>query len=91
MTIKAVLKDPMTEAWILVEGWLMSANVEEDREEAELASYGRERLLNSVNTPVINFDLQFRSKGYTVVTDEWVAKRYPTQYREELERRKELE
>lgn len=86
MTIKAVFFEPSSQAWILVEGWLMSANVEEDREEAELASYGRERLLNSVNTPVINFDLQFRSKGYTVVTDEWIA-----QNMEELGQRKELE
>lgn len=91
MTIKAVFFEPNSQAWILIEGLLTSWRMEQDTEDVTHVHFGRERLVNTTRNPVINFDLQFSAREYTVVTDEWVKENYPTQYKEELDNRRELE
>ena len=91
MTIKAVFFDPNSQSWILVEGWLTSCMTTQDTEDVTHVHFGRERLVNTTRNPVTNFDLQFSAREYTVVTEEWVREHYPTQYKEELDNRRELE
>ena len=91
MTIKAVFFEPTSQVWVLVEGYLTGLAIEQDEEEVTHVYFVRERLVNTTRNPVINFDLQFSAREYTVVTEEWVRKHYPTQYKEELDNRRELE
>ena len=91
MTIKAVFFEPSSQVWILVEGWLTSWMMEKDTEDVTYVHFERERLVTTTRTPITNFELQFSAREYTVVTEEWVRQHYPTQYKEELDNRKELE
>ena len=91
MTIKAVFFEPNSQSWILVEGWLTRWTIEQDENDVTYVHFERERLVTTTRTPITNFELQFSAREYTVVTEEWVRQHYPTQYKEELDNRRELE